>query len=130
MNRRSANLHRASRATLAVATLALLGSPLASRADAVDKAMDACVQAFVAASLPKEQRVVVDKMNSAIGPMDAQSRTYRIVLKATGTTSGREIAKSVCVANRNGEVIALNGRRPPRLARGCREQRGHSTMID
>jgi hypothetical protein len=116
MNHRSANLHRASRATLAVATLALLGSPLASRADAVEQAMDACVQAFVAASLPKEQRVVVDKLNSAIGPMDAQSRKYRIVLKATGSTSGREIAKGVCVANRDGEVIALNGRRPPRLA--------------
>jgi len=116
MNRKSADLHRASRATLAVATLALLASPLASRADAVEKAMDACVQAFVAASLPKEQRVVVDKTSAAIGPMDAQSRTYRIVLKATGTTSGREIAKGVCVANRDGEVIALNGRRPPRLA--------------
>ena len=117
MNHHSADLHRASRAALAVATLALLGSPLASRADAVEKAMDACVQAFVAASLPKEQRVVVDKTSAAIGPMDAQSRTYRIVLKATGTTSGREIAKGVCVANRDGEVIALNGRRPPRLAR-------------
>lgn len=116
MNHHSANLHRASRATLAVATLALLGSPLASRADAVEKAMDACVQAFVAASLPKEQRVIVDKTSAAIGPMDAQSRTYRIVLKATGTTSGRQIAKGVCVANRDGEVIALNGRRPPRLA--------------
>jgi len=116
MNRQSANLRRASRATLAVATLALLGSPLAGRADAVEKAMDACVQAFVAASLPKEQRVVVDKTSAAIGPMDAQSRTYRIVMKATGTTSGREIAKSVCVTNRNGKVIALNGRRTPQLA--------------
>ena len=116
MNLQSADLHRASRATLAVATLALLGSPLASRADAVERAMDACVQAFVAASLPKEQRVVVDKLNSASGPMDAQSRTFRIVLKATGTTSGREIAKGVCVTNRNGEVLALNGKRPRRLA--------------
>jgi hypothetical protein len=115
MNHRSVN-HRASRATLAVATLALLGSPLASRADTVEKAMDACVQAFVAASLPKEQRVVVDKLNSAIGPMDAQSRTYRIVLKAKGSTSGRQIATGVCVANRDGEVIALNGKRPRRLA--------------
>jgi hypothetical protein len=115
MNRRSANLRRASRPLLAVATLALLGSPLASRADAVDQAMDACVQAFVAASLPKGQRVLVDKENSAPGPLDARSRTYRIVMTATGNTSGREIAKSVCVANRKGEVIALNGRRPPQL---------------
>ena len=115
MHPSSTVLSRASRRVLAVATLSLLGSPLVSRADAVEKAMDACVQAFVAASLPKEQRVVVDKLNSAIGPMDAQSRTYRIVLKATGSTSGREIAKGVCVANRDGEVIALNGRRPPKL---------------
>jgi hypothetical protein len=96
----------------ATTTLALLASPLASRADAVAQAMDACVQAFVAANLPKEQRVVVDKENFVTGPLDAQTRTYRIVLIATGKTSGRQIAKSVCVANRAGEVVALNGRRP------------------
>ncbi|HEV8334509.1 MAG TPA: hypothetical protein VGQ22_24010 [Steroidobacteraceae bacterium] len=101
---------------LAVATLALLGSPLASRADAVEQAMDACVQAFVAANLPKGQRVVVDKQSIASGPLDAHSRTYRVVLIATGTTSGRQLAKSTCVANRSGEVISLNGRRPPRVA--------------
>lgn len=112
MNRQ--HLHRASRATLAVASLALLGSPLASRADAVEHAMDACVQAFVAASLPKGQPVVVDKQNFVVGPLDAHTRTYRVVLIATGTTSGRQIAKSTCVANRDGNVIALNGRRPPR----------------
>jgi hypothetical protein len=38
------------------------------------------------------------------------------VLIATGKTSGRQIAKNVCVANRAGAVIALNGRRPPQLA--------------
>ena len=100
----------------AIATLALLGSPLASRADADAQAMDACVQAFVAATLPKGQPVVIDKENLASGPLDMQTRTYRIVLIATGKTSGRQVAKSVCIANRAGEVIALNGRRPPQLA--------------
>ena len=100
----------------ATTTLALLASPLASRADAVTQAMDACVQAFVAANLPKEQRVIVDTENFAISPLDAQSHTYRIVLIATSKTSGRQIAKNVCVANRAGAVIALNGRRPPQLA--------------
>jgi hypothetical protein len=112
MNRQSADLRRAARPFLAVATLALLGSPLASRADAAEQALDACVQAFVAASVPKGHPVVVDKLHSASGPLDASSRTYRIVMTATGTTSGRQIAKSTCVANRVGEVIALNGRRP------------------
>jgi hypothetical protein len=105
------------RSVVAIATLALLGCPLASRADAEAQAMDACVQAFVAANLPKEQPVVVDKQNFATGPLDMQTRTYRIVLIATGKTSGRQIAKSICIANREGAVIALDGRRPPQLAR-------------
>jgi len=94
----------------------MFGCPLASRADAVAPAMEACVQAFVATNLPKEQPVIVDKQNLANVPLDAQTRTYRIVLIATGKTSGRQIAKSVCIANRAGAVIALNGRRPPQLA--------------
>jgi hypothetical protein len=98
-----------------IAALALLGSPLTSHADASDQAMDACVQAFVAANLPAGQRVVVDKSNMASGPLDAHKRTYRVVLIATGSTSGKQLAKSTCVAKRNGEVIALNGKRPPRL---------------
>jgi hypothetical protein len=104
------------RPLLALATLTLFASSLASRADTVEQAMDACVQAFVAANLPKEQRVVIDKENFAAGPLDAQTRTYRIVMIATGKTSGRQIAKSVCIANRAGAVIALDGRRPPQLA--------------
>ena len=106
---------RASRLTHAVTTLSLLGTPLVSSADGIEQALDACVQAFVAANLPKEQPVVVDKSHIASQPADAQSRTFRIVLKATGSTSGRQLAKGVCVANREGEVIALNGRRPPKL---------------
>jgi hypothetical protein len=58
--------------------------------------------AFVAANLPKEQRVIVDTENFAISPLDAQSHTYRIVLIATGKTSGRQIAKNVCVAKPRG----------------------------
>jgi hypothetical protein len=118
MNRHSADLRRASRPLLAMAALALLGSPLDSRADAAQQAADACVQAFVAASLPK-RRVIVDKQNVSSGPLDAHSRTYRIVMTATGVTSGRQIAKSTCVANRNGEVIALNGKRPSQLVQAA-----------
>ena len=103
---------------LAIATLALLGSPLASHADASQQAADACVQAFVAASLPN-RRVVVDKQNVSSGPLDGRSRTYRIVMTATGATSGRQIAQSTCVANRQGEVIMLNGRRPPQLVQAA-----------
>jgi hypothetical protein len=105
------------RPILAVMILALFGASLASRADALEQATDACVQAFVAAHLPKEQPVVVDKENFWTGPLDARSRTYRIELTATGKISGRQFAKGVCIASHSGEVIALNGRRPPRVAR-------------
>jgi hypothetical protein len=111
MYRHPADLRRASRHILAVATLALLGSPLASRADVAEQAMDACVQAFIAAHLPKEQPVVIDKRNVANLRPDTH-RNYRVELIATGRTSGRQIAKGSCVANRDGEVIALNGKRP------------------
>jgi hypothetical protein len=114
MNRQSATLHRAARPILAVATLALLGSPLAARADAAEQAMDACVQAFIAAHLPKEQPVVIDKRDVVNLRPDAR-RNYRVVLTATGRTSGRQIAKGTCVANRDGAVIALNDRQPPQL---------------
>jgi hypothetical protein len=115
-------------ALLAVATLALLGSPLVSRADAVEHAMDACVQAFVAASLPKGQRVVVDKQDIASGPLDAHSRAYRLVLTATGTTSGRQIAKSTCIANRRGQPPGRSHRvewqaTASRRGGDCRNQR-------
>src|ERR1044072_4956365 len=71
---------RAANPLLAVATLALLTAPLVTRADAIEQAMDACVQAFVTANLTKGQRVVVEKQHLASGPLDAHSRTYKLVL--------------------------------------------------
>jgi hypothetical protein len=47
------------------------------------------------------------------------------VLIATGKTSGRQIAKNLCVANRAGGVIALNGRRPPHVATVAKNEAAH-----
>jgi hypothetical protein len=113
MNRQSAILRRSLRPMLTVAALALLGAPLAGRADASDQAVDACVQAFVAAHLPQGQRVVFDKQDIVSGPLDIRSRKYKIVLTATGSTSGRQIAKSTCIVDRDHQTITLNGRRVP-----------------
>lgn len=113
MNPQSAILRRSVQPMLAIAALALLGSPVAARADASDQAVDACVQAFVAAHLPQGQRVVFDKQDIVSGPLDIRSRKYRIVLTATGATSGRQIAKSTCVVDRDRQTITLNGRRVP-----------------
>jgi hypothetical protein len=110
------NVRGAMRHAAVVTAMGLLGSPLASHANPSEQAINACVQAFVAANLPKEQRVVVDKQSIAREPLDQRSRTYRISLAATGATSGRQIAKGTCIADRNGEIIRLNGRRPTQLS--------------
>jgi hypothetical protein len=101
------------RGILIATTLSVLALPAASRAGGLDQAMDTCVQAFVAKRLPKEQRVVVDKRRSAYQALDSRSHTYRISLTATGRTSGRQLAKGTCVVDRTGEIIALDGMRPP-----------------
>jgi hypothetical protein len=98
------------------ASVALLALPVASRADA-DAAMDACVQAFVSANLPKDQPVSVRKIDTIDGPLAVQDRAYRIVLTATGKTSGKKLARATCIVARDGQIVALNGRSPaPRLA--------------
>lgn len=100
------------------ASVALLALPVASRADVdADAAMDACVQAFVSANLPKDQPVSVRKIDTIDGPLAVQDRAYRIVLTATGKTSGKKLARATCIVDRDGQIVALNGRSAtPRLA--------------
>lgn len=105
-------IRRPLRRILIATTLGVLALPLASRASGLDRAMDTCVQAFVAQSLPKEQPIVVEKRSSKNQALDSRTRTYRIALTATGRTSGREVAKGICVVDRKGEIVAMNGVRP------------------
>ena len=105
MNRQST----AATAKLCVVSLALLAAPFAANAGTTD-AMDACVKAFVAANLPKEQPVTVRKDTLSVSPLDTLSGTYKITLVATGSTSGKRFAKGTCVVSRDGEVVSLNGR--------------------
>jgi hypothetical protein len=97
-------------------TMALLALPAASRADA-DAAMDACVQAFVDANIPKEHPVKVRKVQVAENPLNPPERAYRIVLTATGTKSGKRFARGTCTVDRHGEIIAMTARSStPQLA--------------
>lgn len=78
-----------------------------------DRAMDTCIAAFIAANLPKEQPVRVLKEDSVASPLDTHNREYKIVLKATGAESGKRLARGVCIVDRSGTVIAMNGKRLP-----------------
>jgi hypothetical protein len=90
--------------------LALATAPLTSHADSADKAVNACVKAFVENYLPKDQVVRVRRVESP----DVQNRfarhapSFTIALTAHGVKSGVEIAQARCIASARGEVIVLD----------------------
>jgi hypothetical protein len=95
--------------SIAAATVAL-AAPFATQAHNDDAAMDSCINAFVAASLPKEQPVKVKKDNGVASPLSIHSRAYKIVVSAKGVESGKYLARGSCIVDRSGAVIALNGK--------------------
>jgi hypothetical protein len=94
------------------ATLALAAAPGIAD-ERSDAAMNSCINLFVAATLPKEQPFVVRQKETPPGPEQdaaAPRRAERIMLTARGSVSGRQIAKATCSVDRDGQVIALNGK--------------------
>lgn len=81
-----------------------------------DTAMRACVNAFVNTSLSKDHSVAVDAETAAPSALMPRSRSYSIVLTATGKQSGKRLAKATCLVDRDGTIIALNGKPLPVLA--------------
>jgi hypothetical protein len=93
--------------------LALATAPLTSHAGGADKAVNACVKAFVENYLPKDQVVRVRTVESP-GPQNRFARqppSFTIALTAHGVTSGVQLAQARCVASARGEVIVLDN--PP-----------------
>ena len=94
---------------LIAATLAL-AAPFATQAHNYDAAMDSCINAFVASSLPKEQPVKIKKEDTVSSPLSMHARAYKIVVSAKGVESGKYLARGTCIVDRSGSVIALNGK--------------------
>jgi hypothetical protein len=95
--------------SIAAATV-MLATPFTSHAGNDEAAMDACINAFVSANLPKEQPVTVRKEEVSPSPLSVHARSYKIVVNAKGVESGKRLARGTCIVNRSGEVIALNGK--------------------
>ncbi len=96
--------------TAALAALfSFTATPFAAQAAGIDRALDACVSAFVDRYLP-EQSVTVKKRVPAPGPLAALNRQdhYTIVLDARSKRSGEQLAQGICVASRRGDVIVLD----------------------
>jgi hypothetical protein len=102
------------RRNLAVKTLALSAlltlsaTPFATQAADADRAVNACVKAFVDRYLP-DRTVTVRKQLPAAGPLDVLVREpqYTVAIEARGKQSGELLAQASCVASRRGDVVVL-----------------------
>lgn len=92
--------------------LVLASAPVTSQAGPADRAVNACVKAFVDTHVPKDRivHVVKDRSPSLMDRFHRQ-RAYTIALTAQGSESGKVLAQARCVANVRGEVIVLDN--PP-----------------
>lgn len=95
--------------SIAAATVAL-ATPFTSQAHDHDAAMDSCINAFIAANLPKEQPVMVRKEAAADSPISLYSRAYKIVVTAKSVNSGKRLARGTCIVDRSGQVVAMDGK--------------------
>jgi hypothetical protein len=94
------------------ALLPLIAVPMLTQASFAhadaDAAMDACIQAFVASNLQKEQPVTVRKIESIDSPVAPRAKESTIYISARGRHSGKQVAKATCVADSKGVVLTMN----------------------
>src|SRR5687768_12044924 len=98
--------------TTVFSAMILLAAPFGVRAD--DSAvMDACVKAFIAETLSKEQPIRIVTFDARERSPDARRGSYKILLTATGSTSGKQLAKGSCTVERDRAAIWISGKRMP-----------------
>jgi uncharacterized protein YdeI (YjbR/CyaY-like superfamily) len=94
-----------------LALVALIAvAPTAGAKDASTAAMDACMQAFLSSDLAQNRNVVLQKKPDSVPRPLALSGNYTIELVAKGRETGKQLARVVCHADRNGQIVAVNGR--------------------
>jgi hypothetical protein len=96
---------------LCLAPMLSLATPELAR----QPAMDACIKAFVSTSLSKMQSVAVRAEDLPERPRSTKNRRYKISLVATDQATGRRLATATCLADRNGAILAVNGKAPSAL---------------
>jgi len=106
----------ATKALALSALLSLSATPYAAQAAGIDRAVGACVSAFVDRYLP-DRTVSVRKLLPAPGPLDMLVREnhYTIVIDARSKRSGEQLAQASCVASRRGDVIILESPLSPQF---------------
>jgi hypothetical protein len=91
------------------AVLSLTAAPFAAQAAGGDRALDACVSAFIDRYLP-DRKVTVRKEHPAESPLNVLARKdhYTVLIEARGKRSGAQLAQAQCIASRRGDVIVLD----------------------
>lgn len=92
-----------------VALVPLLAAPVLSHADE-KTAMDACVKAFLDSDLAKDRKVTVQTFDDSVPRPLPLSGLFTIEVVAKGRESGKQLARIVCHANDDGQIVAVNGR--------------------
>ena len=93
------------------ALLPLIAAPSLSHAatsPAADASLDACVKAFVSANIDKDRHYSL--VTSDASSFDPSAARHVVTLKATGKSSGKQLAKATCVVDRNGITLTMNGK--------------------
>jgi hypothetical protein len=98
--------------TTVFSAMILLAAPFGASADD-DAVMDVCVKAFIAETLSKEQPVRIVTFDARERSPDARRGSYKILLTATGSTSGKQLAKGSCTVERDRAAIWISGKRMP-----------------
>ena len=97
------------RIVVAMASLAACAAvPFAAHAGAPQKASDACIQAFIDKYLPADSRVRVRKAGPPASPLQIYARQFTLDLSAYTGAGANGLVNARCVANVNGEVLALD----------------------
>ena len=103
------------RTQLVTALLPLLALPAMVQAETADPKMDACIQAFLNASVEKDRPVTVRKLASFdLGTADRRARQETIHISARYKNSGKSVAQGTCVSNGDEVVLTLDGKPAPR----------------
>jgi hypothetical protein len=108
-------MNAARKLILVAASVPLFAAPAVSFANEA-AAMDACVNAFVSANLPKEQKIHSKILDQTHSPLDIHARYYKIVLSAKGVESGKQVATGTCIVKQDGTLVSVNGKAAPSAA--------------
>lgn len=105
------NMQSYKQVVLACGALVLFGASVAAQAATKDdKAMDACIEAFVSEQVPLNHPLRIRKVDTSSGDTLSRwnfPRRSTVEVSAKGTRTGTDYGSATCVVDRRGELVAM-----------------------